>query len=224
MLAHDLLDVDCGLTGVVEGNGGNEMMADMCANNIVEEMSVNEAEVAIDGCSGSASECPGLIIVVGHGCISVLEEGDGDNPVVYPQPRNTPEDNDVPASEHLASDNKRSDHDSDTDIRKEDQWQLMWLVEDAVLAEVEVGNSQARGTIILLSSQVEEQVSRPSKNLVDKIVPEGSNRGILRKFCEFNHVCLCLRTKVGLDPRLSSVWYKRRILLDIARGLVMLRV
>lgn len=242
MFAHDLLDMDCGLASMIEGNGGNEMMADMCTDDVVEEMSVDEAEVAVDGCSGSASEGPGLVVVVGHRCIGVLEEGDGDytfrlvccqntmngrrltDPVVYPQPRNTPQDNDVPASEDLASDDKSSDHDSNTDIRKEDQWQLMRLVEDAVLAEIEVGNSQAGGAIVFLSGQVEEQISRPSKNLVDEIVPESSNRGILSKFCELDHVRLRLSTKVGLDPRLPSVRYKRRVLLDIARGLVMLRV
>lgn len=77
MLAHDAADVDGGFSGVVEGNRGNEMVADVGANDVVEEMSVNEAEIAVDGGSGTTGEGPCLVVVVRHAGVGVLEEGDG---------------------------------------------------------------------------------------------------------------------------------------------------
>jgi hypothetical protein len=78
VLAHHLLDVDGGFTGVVEGDGRDEMMADVGANDVVEEMGVDEAEVSVDGCGGTTSKGPGLVVVVRHGSVGVLEEGNGD--------------------------------------------------------------------------------------------------------------------------------------------------
>jgi hypothetical protein len=40
------------------------MMADMGANDVMKEMSVNETKVPVDRGCGSASECPGLVAVV----------------------------------------------------------------------------------------------------------------------------------------------------------------
>lgn len=59
MLAHHFLDVKRGFGGVVEGNGGDEVVADVRADDVVEKMGVNETEVAVDGCSGTAGEGPG---------------------------------------------------------------------------------------------------------------------------------------------------------------------
>ena len=61
---------------MVEGDSGYEVMADVCADDIVEEVGVDESEVAVNGCGCSASECPCFVVVVGHGCVGVLEEGD----------------------------------------------------------------------------------------------------------------------------------------------------
>ena len=62
---------------MVEGNGGDEVVADMCANDVVEEMSVNKSKITVDCGSSSASEVPGIVVVVRHGGIGVLEESDG---------------------------------------------------------------------------------------------------------------------------------------------------
>ena len=40
------------------------MVADVGTNDIVEEVSVDEAEVTVDGGSGSAGESPGAVAVV----------------------------------------------------------------------------------------------------------------------------------------------------------------
>ncbi len=43
------------------------------------------------------------------------------NPVVHPQPRDTPENDHIPASEDLTSNDESCDHDGNTDIREENQ-------------------------------------------------------------------------------------------------------
>lgn len=77
MLAHDTADVLRCFAGVVERNGGYEVMADVGANDVVEEMGVDESEITIDGGSCTASKGPGVVGVVGHGSIGVLQEGNG---------------------------------------------------------------------------------------------------------------------------------------------------
>jgi len=49
---------------MVERNSRHEMMADMGADDLMEEMSVNETKVPVDRGCGAASECPGAITVV----------------------------------------------------------------------------------------------------------------------------------------------------------------
>lgn len=134
VVSHDLSNVNASLTSVVEWNGRDEMVADMSANNVVEEMGVNKAEITINGSRGTASKIPGLGIVVRHGCVGVLEEGDSHyqwgqfsvttgifretptDPVVHPQPWDTPQDNDVPASKHLTCDIETENHGGNSDI------------------------------------------------------------------------------------------------------------
>jgi len=78
MRAHHLADGVRGLAGVVEGDGGDEVVAHVRADDVVEEVRVDEAEVAVNGCGGAAREGPGVVVVVGERAVGVLEEGDGD--------------------------------------------------------------------------------------------------------------------------------------------------
>jgi len=45
---------------VIEGDGRHEVMTDVCANDVMEEMGVDEAEIAVDGRASSTGEVPGL--------------------------------------------------------------------------------------------------------------------------------------------------------------------
>jgi hypothetical protein len=78
VLAHDLLNVDRSLLSVVEWNGRDEMMADVRADNVVEQVGVDEAKITINGCSGTAGKRPCGVGVMGKASVSVLEESDGD--------------------------------------------------------------------------------------------------------------------------------------------------
>lgn len=77
MLAHDALDVLGCFACVVEGDCRDEMMADVRADDVVEEVGVDESEITIDCCGCATGECPCLVVVVRHCCVGVLEESDG---------------------------------------------------------------------------------------------------------------------------------------------------
>lgn len=76
--AHHFADGVRGLAGVVEGDCGDEVVAHVGADDVVEEVGVDEAEIAVDGCGGAAGKVPGVVVVVGEAAVGVLEEGDGD--------------------------------------------------------------------------------------------------------------------------------------------------
>lgn len=73
---HDFTDRIGGFGGMVEGDGGNEVVEDVCTDDVVEEVGVDKAEVTIDGCGSAAGEGPGVVPVVRKRGISVLQEGD----------------------------------------------------------------------------------------------------------------------------------------------------
>ena len=77
VLIHHAADVLRGLAGVVEGDGGDQVVADVRADDVVEEVGVDEAQVAINGGGRAARERPRLVVVVRHAGVGVLEEGDG---------------------------------------------------------------------------------------------------------------------------------------------------
>ena len=77
VLTHDFANSDRGFAGVVEGNGGDEVVADVGADNVVEEMGVDKSEITIDCGRCTTSESPGLVVVVRHRSVGVLKESDG---------------------------------------------------------------------------------------------------------------------------------------------------
>lgn len=78
--------------------------------------------------------------------------------------------------------------------------------------------------LVPLSGQVEEEVSRPSKQLVDDVVPESNDWGILCQFCELDHVGLGVLSTICLDPGFPRVRHERGVLVDVASRLVVLGV
>lgn len=82
MLTHDTLDGLGGLVSVVEGDGGDVVVEDVSLNDTVKKLATNETEFAVDSCSGTSGESPGVCVVVGKGGISVLEESDGDCAII----------------------------------------------------------------------------------------------------------------------------------------------
>jgi hypothetical protein len=77
VLAHYLLDVDGGFACVVEWDCRDEVVAHVCADDVVEQMGVDEAKITVNGCSCTSRKSPGIVGVVGKAAVGVLEEGDG---------------------------------------------------------------------------------------------------------------------------------------------------
>jgi len=146
------------------------------------------------------------------------------NPVVNPQPWNTPKNNNIEASEDLTSPDQSSNHNSNTNVTQSDQRQLVLLVKDTVLSKIEVRNFHSLGTIVILSSQVGNQISWPSKQLMNECMVERVNWRVFCQFSKLDHVGLSLLSKVSLNPTFSSVWNESSVFVHIAGSFVMLRV
>ena len=57
---------------MVEGNGRHEMVKDVGFDNTMHDLPADEAELSVDGCSGTASEVPDIVFIVRKLGISVL--------------------------------------------------------------------------------------------------------------------------------------------------------
>jgi hypothetical protein len=77
VLAHDRLNSLGGLVGVVEGDCADVVVEYVGLDDAVEELSSDEAELAVNGSRGSANVGPGLAIIMGKGRISMLKVGNG---------------------------------------------------------------------------------------------------------------------------------------------------
>ena len=141
------------------------------------------------------------------------------NPVVDPEVWQNVVENHVPGSNILSSNSQDSNHSTDADIREENEWKLLLLEVQRVLAKVEVGDLW-ESLLRLLSSQVGEEVSWPAEKLVLDAVPESDQWSVLRKVSKLNGSCVGLLAAVRLDPGLALVWDKSGILLDVACSLV----
>lgn len=77
VLAHDGLDGLGSLIGIVKGDAADVVVQDVGLDDAVEEMSADEAHLAINGGSSAADKVPLIVGVVRKGRIGVLEESDG---------------------------------------------------------------------------------------------------------------------------------------------------
>jgi len=77
VLAHNLLDSLSGLVGLVEGNAGNEVVGNVGLDDTVEEMTTDEAKIAINSRCSTTGVGPALRVVVRKRRVGVLEESDG---------------------------------------------------------------------------------------------------------------------------------------------------
>lgn len=141
------------------------------------------------------------------------------NPVVHPEVGDHVVENHVPATDHLSANNEEGNHGSNASIAEHDQWQLLLLEERAVLAKVEVRDLRD-SLVVLLSSQVGEEVSWPAEKLVLDADPQSDNWGVLSEVGQLHGLNLGVLALVRLDPALTLVWHESSILVDVASSLV----
>lgn len=120
MLAHDDLDGLGRLISVVEGNGGDVVVKNMGLDNAVEKSASDESEFTVNGGSSATSVGPGLSIVVRQGGVGVLQEGNGNEPVVDPEVGDDVPDEQVVETIVLVNPGKAGDDDSKTKITEQD--------------------------------------------------------------------------------------------------------
>jgi hypothetical protein len=229
VLAHDRLNSLGGLIGVVEGDGRDVVVEDVGLDDAVEKVTADEAKLAVDGGSGSTSESPGVGIVVRKRGIGVLEEGDGDEPVVDPKVRKEVPDEEVLETEVLVDEVESSAGQGETEIRQEDQLLVLALVQRAGGVEV-VDAAEKTVTLTLtlalsllvvvgVTSDVGDDVQRPAEELLQDHVGSGSDGGLLHQLRE-----LVDGVTDSASVDLASLGEEDHIALHVTSGLVVLAV
>lgn len=147
-------------------------------------------------------------------------------PVVNPEVWDTVEDNDVPGTEGLVCEVEEIASDCDSEVRVQDQVGILALVEwgarikvvDASEPSVALSLSTAlRLTlVVVVASDVGDEVHWPSKQLLEEEVEEGREWGLLDEFAKGG--------SHGFKLLGTGLWDEDHVALHVAGGLVMLGV
>lgn len=76
--AHDRLDGFGRLIGMIEGDGGDEMVKNMGLDDAMHNVPADKSKIAIDCRSRSASEVPCVVLIMRKCAIGVLKVRDSD--------------------------------------------------------------------------------------------------------------------------------------------------
>jgi hypothetical protein len=229
VLTHDGLDSLSSLVGVVEGDGRDVVVEDVGLDDTVEKVTADEAKLAVDGGSGSASKGPGVGVVVRERRVGVLEEGDGDKPVVDPKVGKEVPDEEVLEAEVLVDEVESSAGQGETKIRQEDQLLVLALVQRAGGVEV-VDTTEKTVTLTLtlalgllvmvgVTGDVGDDVKRPAEELLQDHVGSGSDGGLLHQLGELVN---SVTDSASVD--LTGLGKEDHVALHVTSGLVVLAV
>lgn len=197
VITHDWLDGLGSFISVIEWNSGDKVVKDMSLNDTMEELSSDKSEFTVDGSSSATGKVPSLGVVVGEGGVSVLEEGNGNQPVIHPEIWDEVPDEHVGETELLDTQVEERSSDSKTDIRVDNQVKVIVFIQRA--AWVEVVNSRKPSIrlalpstlnlslVVVVSSNICDKVHWPSEQLLKDDIQRSNNGSLLSKFCE----CSC---------------------------------
>lgn len=195
VLAHHLLDGFTGLISIVERDRADVVVEDVGLNDTVEELTSDETELAVDGGSGANGEVPYLRLIMRKSWVGVLQIGDGNEPVVDPEVRDTIPDEEVEPSIVLTNIVQAGGGEEETDITQYDQLGVLGLVYRAGWVEVvdtsevtislALSASLALTLVVVVASDVEEEIHWPSEELLQEKVPSGQERGLGQKLTNF---------------------------------------
>ena len=229
VLAHNWLDSLRSLVGVVEGDGGDVVVKDVGLDDAVEHGASNEAELAVNGGGGTTDICPGLRVVVRKSRVGVLEEGDGDEPVVDPQVGDDVPNKEVGEAVVLANPGKSSEGDGNADVGQENELLILLLVEgrrgvevvDTLEETVLLADALALrlAAVVVVTSDVADQVHRPATQLLRDHVDQGSNGSLLGKLVKLVNELADARS-----INLPGLGNENHVALHVAGGLVVLAV
>lgn len=229
VFAHNFLDSLASLIGMVKGDRADVVVEDVGLNDTVEERTSDETELAVDGGSGATSEVPDLRLIMRKSRVGVLQIGDGNEPVVDPEVRDTIPDEEVEPAIVLTNIVQAGASDEETDITQYDQLGVLGLVQRAGWVEVvdtsEVTITLALSTsfrltlVVVVASNVGEEIHWPSEELLQEKVPSGQDRGLLHKLTNLMN---------GLSDAgcilLSGLGNEHHVTGEVSGGLVVLSV
>jgi len=121
---------------VVEWDGADIVVKDVCFNDTVEQGAADETEFTINCCCGSTNIIPTSGGVMGKRWVSVLEVGDGNEPVVHPEVGGEVPDSHVGQSVGSAEHDENADRDSKTEITEENEFGILGFEKRTARVEV----------------------------------------------------------------------------------------
>ena len=194
VLAHDSLDGIAGLVGVVEGDVADIVVQDVSLDDAVEDVAADETKVTVDGGSSATGEVPDLGLVVRKSGVGVLQEGDGNQPVVHPQVRDTVPDEQVEPAELGADGVQEGTSEEETQVTQGNQLGVLGLVQGAGgvevvdTAEPSVGLALAAALgllgVVVVASNVGDQVHGPAEQLLEEQVGGSQDGGVLHELTD----------------------------------------
>lgn len=229
MLAHDGTDGVRGLVGVVKGNGGDVVVEDVSLDDAVEEVTADEATLAINGGSGAANKVPFLGVVVRESRVGVLEEGNGDEPVVHPEVGEKVPDSQVGPAKGRTEVVESRAGEKQTEIRDENVGGLLVVVERAAGDKVvdtaastvvlALATALTLALVVVVASDVGEEVVGPADELLADEEGKGVGGSVLGELAQ-----LVDQTAETRSLLLAGTGHKDHVALHVAGGLVVLAV
>ena len=101
-----------------------EMMDNMIVHNIMQKVSPNKPQRAIDGCSGTLEKSPSFWLELRQAWVCMMKVGDCHDPVINPDPRLQIQQERSDESKSQSEEMKHSSHDYKAEIRKYYQMSL----------------------------------------------------------------------------------------------------
>lgn len=153
-------------------------MSDVSFTDTVQDVCTNRSkEHAINGTESTSLEVPHTLSVVRQSRVSVLEESDGNKPVVYPEIRNEV------VRDHLSETSlctpivETAENQANTQIRSDDLGEMTRVKDCRRWVEV-IGASW----IVLLTRSVSNQVHWPADELLEEEVDKDGEWSVLEEF------------------------------------------
>lgn len=229
VLAHDGTDGVAGFVGVVKGNGANVVVEDVRLDDAVQQLAADEAHLAVNGGGGTADVVPLLSSVVRQRRVGVLQEGDGNEPVVDPEVGEEVPDSHVGPAKGVAEVEEASGSQGDTNVAVDDELGVLGVEDGAVGVKVvdtaaeavllALTTALALAAVEVVASDVGNEVLGPSDELLADQVDQsedGSLLGELRNFVD--------ETTSAGSKLLASTGQENHVTLHVAGGLVVLAV
>lgn len=162
----------CGFLSVVERDAWEHVVDDVVLNDTVEDVATNEAKVAVDCGSSALDESPVVGLVVRRLLVCVVKVGDGDDPVVHPEVRQTVCQESGRCADAPRGEINRAHGQDESNVAQRDEWCLGRSENGGSRVQMTLlvpglGSTVALGQALRSGTGVHQDVSGPAKHLVE---------------------------------------------------------